>query len=632
MTRGWAGVWGGSSAVALMGVILIISCLDFSGVQPSVQDARLREQCEVQAPQGAELPEPFGIQLHTHGLSNHGSSSRPASMQFGSYQAQKLGLDGIWWSDHLPYYRQHDSILIVPSDGRLDPQLLNVTGLKTDASRLGAVLTGPGTASAQLTDSELVMRASGGTPATPTRIRYFTQHVWIDGQARWPESLKFNRPVSSEAQVALTYRFCGDVVGPLHLVVRLDWHVDSLGVERQHQVHYVLTPGSGSEERTLEAPGVERISRFVPTRGTVVLDLMRDVDLLPDGDDNSIVDISWYVEASDITVHCAAVRQVVLRSAAPSFGANWFQAARFSERYQERVGVRELIGFEGWVIDPTIAGAGFGNSGLAGQHTNVYLPSPDPALAEPFLTLSGDALVHHAHELCGVATINHPYGYGFVIPDSATRLSVRARVIQFMLDHQAFGADLLEVGLPRRGDFLDGHLLLWDVMSANGIRLCGVGTSDAHGWRWDDPATATFTENRNPFVTWLWTRNRSRVGLVSALRRCRVFFGNPFTYRGKIDFAVIGGGVMGETLPVQRDSATLAVRIGRPAGMMVWLIQGEVQPGDSVHYLRQEALTLSQTSVRVGVARPCFVRFEVRTDAGERVAFSNPVWFARPRS
>src|SRR3989454_11689812 len=63
---------------------------------------------------------------------------------------------------------------------------------------------------------------------------------------------------------------------------------------------------------------------------------------------------------------------------------------------------------------------------------------------------------------------------------------------------RAFEADLLEVGLPARSGTVDQHLLLWDRLSAGGVRQCGVGVSDTHGWRWDDPATAAYTENYNP--------------------------------------------------------------------------------------------------------------------------------------
>src|SRR2546428_544459 len=137
---------------------------------------------------------------------------------------------------------------------------------------------------------------------------------------------------------------------------------------------------------------------------------------------------------------------------------------------------------------------------------------------------------------------------------------------------------------------VDQHLLLWDRLSAGGVRQCGVGVSDTHGWRWDDPATAAYTENYNPYVTWVWLRSTSREGLVSALRRCRAYFGNPFVFHGTMDFRVDSSGAMGQLIVVRKDSVSIRLAITGATGLDLWMVQGLITPGPDVQYLRRERL------------------------------------------
>ncbi len=610
---------------------LAVSCLDVTKVRTPVlpSDAQLATACEAAAPKGPELPTPLSISLHTHAHSNHGSASRPASMEFDAFQAKQHGVDAIVWSEHLPVFDQGDSVVITPAQGRLDADSLNVTGLQGDATRLGVVRTVPGLTAAQLSGAGLELSAQGGTDAQPARLEYFTQHIWKDGKARWPETLRFNRPVSSGAQVGLNYRFCGPTVDSLHFVVRLSWHADAGDVEQQHQIHYVLTTNAVPDSRSLEAGGVVRVVRRVASSGTVILDLLSDASFLPDGDDNTVVDLSWYVESHDSMPHCAVVKRVVLKSASPSIDANWYQSQRFAERYWERFGAFGYIGFEEWTPDSALATAGFAQPGRGGSHMNVLVPASDPGPLFGLWGIGGRGLVRKAHEQCGVVSINHPFGYALLPADTAGLGAIQADVTRFLLNQRAFEADLLEVGLPARSGTVDEHLLLWDRLSADGIRTCGIGVTDTHGWRWDDPATATYTENRNPYVTWIWLRSTTRVGLVSALRRCRAYFGNPFVFHGTIDFSVDTIGAMGQAISVRSDSVLIRFAITGATGLNLWMVQGLVTPGLDVQYLRRKRVADTAAILWVDTRRSSFVRVEVRLPDGTPAAFSNPIWLAK---
>jgi hypothetical protein len=613
-----------------------LSCLDPTrlvmapGGPPT--DIELAAACEATAPKGPELPTPLSIQLHTHGHSNHGSASRPSSMEFDAFQAKQYGVDAIVWSEHLSGFDQGDSVVIIPARGQLDVDSLNVTGLQTDATRLGAVRTGSGLVAARLSGSGLEFSAQNGAVGQPTRLQYFTQHIWSDGKARWPETLRFNRPVSSGAQVRLKYRFCGPAVDSVHFVARLSWHADAGDIEQQYQIHYVLTTNAVSESRSLEAARVVKVVRRVAPAGSVTLDLLSDASFLPDGDDNTLVDLSWYVESHDSTTHCVAVQAVVLTSASPTIDANWYQSQRFADRYRERFGVLGYVGFEEWTLDQVLKDAGFAQGGRAGAHMNVFVPASDPGSLFDLWGIGGRQLVRKAHELCGVVSINHPFGFALLSADTSGLGAIQAHVTGFLLNQRAFDADLLEVGLPARSGTVDQHLLMWDKLSAGGIRACGVGASDTHGWRWDDPGApfnGTYTENHNPYVTWLWLRSTTRVGLVSALRRCRAYFGNPFVFHGTIDFRVDSVGAMGQSITAGTDSVSIRLAITGATGLDLWVVQGLMTPGPAVRYLRRERLAVATAILWVDTRRPSFVRFEIRRPDGTPAAFSNPVWLVK---
>lgn len=622
-------------AVVASGVAsLAVSCLDVTEVSPPgpPSDAELAAACEAAAPKGPELPAPLSIQLHTHGHSNHGSASRPASMEFDAFQAKQYGVNAIMWSEHLPVFDQSDSVVITPAQGGLDADSLNVTGLQGDASRLGAVRAGPGLVTARLSSAGLELSARDGTASQPTRLQYFTQHIWNDGRAMWPETLRFNRPLSSGAEVMLSYRFCGHAIDSLHFVVRTSWHADAGNIEQQYQVHYVLTTNAVSDSRFLEAARAVRVVRRVASSGTIMLDLLSDASLLPDGDDNTVVDLSWYVESHDSTFHCAVVQRVVLKSASPSIDANWYQSQRIAQRYWERFGVFGYIAFEEWTPDNALANAGFATPGRGGSHMNVLVPASDPGPLFELWGIGGRELVRRAHKLCGVVSINHPFGWALLSADTSGLGAIQAHVTGFLLNQRAFEADLIEVGLPARSGTVDQHLLLWDRLSASGVRACGIGVSDTHGWRWDDPAApfnGTYTENQNPYVTWVWLRSTSRVGLASALRRCRAYFGNPFVFHGTMDFRVDTVGAMGQSISVRTDSVSLRLAITGATGLDLWMVQGLITPGADVQYLRRERLADTAAILRVDTRRPSFVRVEIRRPDGTPGAFSNPVWLAK---
>src|SRR5690242_21772883 len=80
---------------------------------------------------------------------------------------------------------------------------------------------------------------------------------------------------------------------------------------------------------------------------------------------------------------------------------------------------------------------------------------------------------------------------------------------------------------------------LLDYLLANGIHICGVAATDAHGgFVLQDPVLGT--EDEYNFVTWIGSANRATTpaGLITSLRSCNESFGDPFYVHGGMWIAV----------------------------------------------------------------------------------------------
>src|SRR3989442_9227491 len=66
-------------------------------------------------PDGSSERSSISAALHLHGWSNHGASTKPASITWHTQQHAAAGVDLLWWTDHFDIYGGHfPEILIWP--------------------------------------------------------------------------------------------------------------------------------------------------------------------------------------------------------------------------------------------------------------------------------------------------------------------------------------------------------------------------------------------------------------------------------------------------------------------------------------------------------------------------------------
>lgn len=265
---------------------------------------------------------------------------------------------------------------------------------------------------------------------------------------------------------------------------------------------------------------------------------------------------------------------------------------------------------------------------------NVTLPDYTGINSSNYDAHLRDAVVPEIHRLGGLASLNHPFGTGSgpgLAP--STQRSLMQRLGASLITNKALGTDLLEVGYHRRaGVDIAQHIGLWDICSRNGIFLTGTGVTDDHfctGW----------TGVNNDWITSAWATSTSEPALLSALQAGRGWSTSLSRFRGTLDLAADGGHPMGSVSVASSTRRTVTVMAtDLPVGGNLEVIQGHVdyagparpQPGNRTvaHYTPQE-LRRGSLSLPVDTNESSFVRTVVHDATDRIVGLSNPIWLLR---
>jgi hypothetical protein len=289
-------------------------------------------------------------------------------------------------------------------------------------------------------------------------------------------------------------------------------------------------------------------------------------------------------------------------------------------------GLRAMWGLELGQRAGAIAGTKWQGVGGAGGHLTMFLPEDLSPALEGVLTGTASSLGALAQSLGGLTAIAHPFGTSTADP-VGSELEQREEARQlgaFLVQNEAWRAALIEVGSIRRGLVgIRGHLFLLDYLWASGLRLCGVGVTDAHGGLLvADPVPGS--EDQYNFVTWIGGVDRFAAGaqLVAELRSCNVSFGDPFHTRGGIWLDI-------DTTSTGRQVVSFDVGGVSPSADF-FLYEAEIDStgiGHDPTYRRYGHRVTWSESLVVGACRPGFARLEAW--ARERpIAFSNVVMVA----
>ena len=252
--------------------------------------------------------------------------------------------------------------------------------------------------------------------------------------------------------------------------------------------------------------------------------------------------------------------------------------------------------------------------------TPVDIPFPEGSPAALGYPETGVQAIQAAG---GVAVLAHIFGAdqdhqntGYVIPAS-TMQTLSDRVV----NAEAWGADAIEVGYPRRARWLEDFVEVWDRLSADGVYITGVAASDNHDLE-------PWAQRRNRWGTWILAPSSSMPDLCAAVKAGDVFFGDPFRFDpdGMFELREDGSAFQaGDVVPTTPGDRDFRVELsGAAAGSddVVLLKNGVVVHTKGVGGGGSVSFTHT-----VNVQAGDWVRAELRDHQGSAYAFTNPVYF-----
>jgi hypothetical protein len=596
-------------------LLAVVACSDKSTTNTPVS---FGENPSDQIDWDTQFRRPALLQTHIHGLSNH-NEPQPASMEWLTHEARRLGYDVLWWTDHLDILSVGDLNVLFRgariSTDQDSVRLANVT--RPDwAPSFWSARTFNASRLVSLAGDTLLLRAipdDAGAPSAAT-LRLRSDAPW--GNA--VHAYEFARPLMSGTTLCFDASIEGAAAHTsMQLDLRLSYHNLGTGSGRFRTLRYVL--GDSAANVASDSTEVLQIrgAALSPSMNTICLPVSADARRAGGGDNTpSDLQISLTHPAPEGTT--LRMLGLTFHSNVRTPSANWSYLRAIADSVEQKMGVRQLLGAE--YSPPTV-------------HLGGHIAEQSYVAASIlFSPGSHTTFVSRVHQAGGVITYNHPFGWDGDLRPGPSDARLQA-VRDSMLSLEAFGADLLEVGYPQRGgvDFRT-HLKLWDELGVRGLPLCGIGSGDSHGGFWGEGM------NVGPFGTWVWTENLTAATLLSRLRDCRVYFGVPHRSHAAVEMlatpislAETDSAWYGRTARMGERHVppgmwSITFKVAPPqAGTVVKLVQAHLSDTDLLEY--RISRTIPGAPMELRVAPGDLIRAEVFSEAGAAMFFSNPIWF-----
>ena len=542
--------------------------------------------------------QPLSAQLHLHGS----LSEYDGTMACHTQQAEEVGVDVLWWSDHDNMIQMMLRPRVLDfDDGSLNGEFsaagITVThGMFPESEDLGGTTTellegGPAGEGFhwrlggvdEVADGQwhAVQYAHG---ADITSTTHFPLLADID--VSW--ALRPNQPLGDDRQLLFTYTLSSTCD-----------HVSNL-------VTYFLGGDDLTDLTTathLYMP-IEEVQEGTWT--TVRFPLSVDAAHFPETDDQSTMHFAVAARARNGDAVTMDLDDLTFTWQLEGQALRDHQADVLAERYSSNA-VTQLVGQEITLVEDL-------------RHINP-IGADEVPLIDYEAEITAAEAVQHVQDHGAAALCNHPFGtYVGVVWAGEDADVLTSALIDEWIGADAYGCDLVEVGYTAREVDLDHHLQLWDGLSAAGLYVVGVGTSDHH-WT-DDWLTMP-----NRFVTWAFLDVPTREDLARELAAGRVFFGDPAPFVGAepmLDLWSEHGAVMGQVLVSDLDQV-LHVQTGtlEPGWTLELVVDGQI--------VEDVALAGDETDTVFVLQRADVgtVRAQIRDDAGELILLSNPIWLEK---
>ena len=566
---------------------------------------------------GGADPEPVTMAMHLHGSFSEGQASMAAHLA----QAQRLGVDVVWWTDHdwrMSGYGYREAVhfdgLEEDEDGRW---------WRWTPEREGALRVGGG----ELVDEP----RSPDEPGRALRLVASGEGTMWYAASAWNFTYR-----TSLADTELELDVLRETAaGRLLVEVTASYHPATGGRPAgQYAVCYEV--GGDRPGVARRAEGLRGVVELPAAAGRWQRLRLRPVDDLaaiwPDlvAEDNSLYRLRIGLTAGPVAPLGGTARAVPPGGTAHADPAGSTARAvvdRLRLRRTERAGqaglhLRDELMRRYATRYPRVAQRSGLEVSLV-RHLNWYggdLRLPDyggrPPVIDPSLP-AAEAMVGLVHRAGGLVSYNHPMQGEVAQPDALARL---------LVDRRALGCDLVEIGYP--GDL---GKLLWvlDATARNAVFYTGVGVSDDH-------AGTDWLEQRANYLTGVWAASTGTADLLGGLRAGRAWFANPKHWRGVLDLRCAGRGAMGGALVTaypRVDLTVLATEL--PAGGALELLVGRADlAGAEPAVVRTTTVPARQVrggsyQASVEPGGGAYVRAVVRAGDGSVAGVGNPLWLLR---
>ncbi|HET8659637.1 MAG TPA: hypothetical protein VFM55_11630 [Micromonosporaceae bacterium] len=548
---------------------------------------------------GGEGAEPVTMAMHLHGPFSEGQASMAAHLA----QAQRLGVDVVWWTDHdwrISGYGYREAVrfdgLEEDEDGRW---------WRWTPEREGALRAGGG----ELVDEP----RSPDEPGRAMRLSASGEGTMWYAASAWNFTYR-----TSLAGTELELDVLRETAAGRLLVEVTASHHPATGGRPAGQYAVCYEVGGDRPGMARRAEGLRGVVELPAPAGRWQRLRLRPVDdiaaIWPDlvAEDNSLFRLRVGLTAGPAGQPGGTARAVVDR----------LRIRRTQRAGQAGLHLRDELMHRYAARYPQVAQRSGLEVSLV-RHLNWYggdLRLPDyggrPPVIDPSLP-AAEAMVGLVHRAGGLVSYNHPMQGEVAQPGALARL---------LVDRQALGCDLVEIGYP--GD-LDKLLWVLDATARNAVFYTGVGVSDDH-------AGTDWLEQRANYLTGVWAASTGTADLLGGLRSGRAWFANPKHWRGVLDLRYAGRGAMGGALVTAYPRVEVTVlATDLPAGGALELLVGRADlAGAAPAVVRTTTVPARQVrggSYRMSVepGGGAYLRAVVRSGDGGVAGVGNPLWLLR---
>lgn len=537
-----------AAGVAGLGVPLLAACTSAAPHRPAAGD------------------DPVSVAMHLHSSFSEGTASMATHLE----QAERLGVDVLFWTDH---------------DFRVSAQ----------GYRRRLRLGGP-------TDTEHGVELTW-KPRGPGRVGYADGAAQLTGtgdEGFWLDADAWNSTYSgsiADTTLAVTVRPASPGGGYAVVQLDLSYHPASGGRPAgTYRLTYRIGATAGVGRR---ADGRDGLIDVPAPAGwsTVTLRPVDDIGgMWPDlvAEDNAL----HALRVGVVGAGSAGFREVALTRArrGDSLGLMRDVMARYSERHPDR---RQYAALEVSLV----------------RHLNWFggeLVMPDYGDRAPIKDdgiPAAEAMVRLIHRHGGLASYNHPLGAS---PQATA---------EHMVATKALGADIVEVayGGP---SIVDGMLEVLDACARNLVLVTANGVTDDHS------GTDWYADGKSNWITRMWAGSAELPDLQNALRAGRAWAYKPNGWNGTLRTTAGDSPAMGAVVATAGRSVPVTVTATElPKGGALEIVTGRADKAAPVPAV--QVVTAAGGTHSADLAPGRYVRAVVRDATGRIVGVGNPTWVLR---